>query len=171
MGSIMNDEGEGAGYLICRPIGTIRTPFRQREGTPIQPAGARSVKGQVEVFEAFAPGLKDLEGFSHIFLLYHFHRSGSWSPEVVPFMDHQPRGVFATRAPSRPNPIGISLVRLMKVEGAILHVEDVDMLDGTPLLDIKPYLPEFDSREATARGWLEGKSGKARELKADDRFG
>jgi tRNA-Thr(GGU) m(6)t(6)A37 methyltransferase TsaA len=132
--------------------------------------GAEGVKGTVEVDAEFAPGLKDLEGFSHVFLLYHFHRSSGWTPEVIPFMDDQPRGVFATRAPSRPNPIGISLVRLERVDGAILHVEDVDILDGTPLLDIKPYLPEFDSREVTARGWLEENSDKAREIRADGRF-
>ena len=124
----------------------------------------------MEVYEEYAPGLKDLDGFSHIFLLYHFHRSGDWKPEVVPFMDDQPRGVFATRAPSRPNPVGISLVQLVGVEGCTLQVLDVDMLDGTPLLDIKPYLPEFDSREVTARGWLEDNAGKAREMRADDRF-
>lgn len=167
---MMSEPRDGPGHLVCHPIGVIRTPFTEREGTPIQPVGARGVRGTVTVDREFAPGLKDLDGFSHIFLLYHFHRSGSWSPEVVPFMDDELRGVFATRAPARPNPIGISLVRLVSVEGAVLHVEGVDMLDGTPLLDIKPYLPEFDSREVTARGWLEENSKKAREMRADDRF-
>jgi tRNA-Thr(GGU) m(6)t(6)A37 methyltransferase TsaA len=166
----MSDEDLDAHTFSCRPIGIIRTPFTEREGTPIQPVGAEGVKGTVEVDSEFAPGLKDLDGFSHVFLLYHFHRSSGWTPEVIPFMDDQPRGVFATRAPSRPNPIGISLVRLERVDGAILHVEDVDILDGTPLLDIKPYLPEFDSREVTARGWLEENSDKAREIRADGRF-
>lgn len=166
----MNEPGQGRDNLACRPIGRIRTPFSQREGTPIQPVGARGVEGTVEVDEEYAGGLKDLDGFSHIFLLYHFHRSEGWTPEVVPFMDDQPRGVFATRAPARPNPIGISLVRLVGVKGRTLLVQDVDMLDGTPLLDIKPYLPEFDSREVTARGWLEENAGKARKIRADDRF-
>ncbi len=166
----MSEEHAGVETFTCRPIGIVLTPFTRREGTPIQTVGARGVKGTVRVDPEFAPGLKDLEGFSHIFLLYQFHRSAGWTPEVVPFMDDQPRGVFATRAPARPNPIGISLVRLVKVEGATLHVEDVDILDGTPLLDIKPYLPEFDSREVTARGWLEENSKKAREMRADDRF-
>jgi len=156
--------------FTCRPIGVIRTPFVQREGTPIQPIGAEGMKGAVKVNPEFASGLRDLAGFSHILLLYQFHRSKGWTPEVVPFLDDQPRGVFATRAPSRPNPIGISLVRLVSVEGATLHVADVDMLDGTPLLDIKPYLPEFDSREVTSRGWLEEKSKKAHGMRADGRF-
>ena len=156
--------------MVCRPIGRIRTPFTQVEGAPIQPVGAEGAEGTVEVFEEFADGLKDLEGFSHIFLFYWFHRSGDWSPEVVPFMDDRLRGLFATRAPARPNPIGLSLVRLREVRGPVLLVEDVDMLDGSPLLDIKPYLPEFDSREVTARGWLEKNASKAREMRADDRF-
>lgn len=166
----MKEKKQPPAALIFRPIGRIHTPFAEAEGTPIQPIGARGVKGTVEIEAEFAGGLKDLEGFSHIYLLYQFHRSVGWSPEVVPFMDDQPRGVFSTRAPARPNPIGISLVRLVSVEGYILQVEDVDMLDGTPLLDIKPYLPEFDSREGTARGWLEKNARKARRMRADDRF-
>lgn len=165
-----DERGPSSETMLFRPIGRIRTPFSGVEGTPIQPAGARGVEGTVEVFDEFAAGLKDLAGFSHVLLFYWFHRSGDWSPEVTPFLDDEPRGVFATRAPARPNPIGLSLVRLRRVEGAVLQVEDVDMLDGSPLLDIKPYLPEFDSREVSGRGWLEGNAKKARKMRADNRF-
>ncbi len=156
--------------IIYRPIGVIRTPFTEVNGAPIQSAGAVGVPGRVEVQAAYGEGLEDLAGFSHILLLYHFHRAGSWAPKVIPFLDHQPRGVFATRAPARPNPLGISVVRLLAVEGLVLHVEDVDMLDGTPLLDIKPYLPEFDSREVEGRGWLTEKAAKVRNTRSDGRF-
>lgn len=137
---------------------------------PIQPAGAAGVRGTVEVFEEYRPGLKDLDGFSHLILLYVFHRSQGYSLEVVPFLDKQPCGVFATRAPKRPNPIGLSIVRLGAVENGILQVLDVDILDGTPLVDIKPYVPRLDNRENVRSGWLE-QSGKAvAEHRSDDRF-
>jgi len=141
--------------IELRPIGTIHTPFQRPEGMPIQPAGAAGVKGTVEVFEEFRAGLKDLDGFSHITLLYIFHRSRGFKLEVIPFMDTRPRGLFATRAPKRPNPIGLSTVRLDRIENGILHVQNVDMLDGTPLLDIKPYVPEFDRQAEIRAGWLE----------------
>ncbi len=152
------------------PIGTIHTPFKKREGTPIQPAGAVGVRGTVEVFSEFADGLKDLAGFSHVMLLYHFHRGTGFSLRVTPFMDSEPRGVFSTRAPKRPNPIGVSIVRLLKIEDGTLHVENVDMLDETPLLDIKPYVPEFDYHEADRIGWLERARGSVGNKKSDDRF-
>ena len=128
------------------PIGVIHTSFTKLEGMPIQPACAVDVKGTVEVFKDFRSGLKDLDGFSHIILLYYFHHSHSFNLHVVPFMDSVPRGLFATRAPRRPNPIGLSVVQLDKIEDGILHIRNVDILDGTPLLDIKPYVPEFDVR-------------------------
>jgi tRNA-Thr(GGU) m(6)t(6)A37 methyltransferase TsaA len=128
------------------------------------------VQGRVEVFPEFTAGLKDLDGFSHIMLLYHFHRTEGFSLTVTPFMDSQPRGLFATRAPRRPNPIGLSVVRLLRCEGNILHIENVDILDGTPLLDIKPYVPEFDQHPAERIGWLEGAKGKVQSTHSDDRF-
>ena len=124
-----------------QPIGIIHTPFSRPEGMPIQPAGAVGITGSVEVLEQFRPGLKDLDGFSHIILLYQFHRSQGFSLEIVPFLDSKPRGVFATRAPKRPNPIGLSVVHLLRIEHNILYIENVDILDRTPLLDIKPYIP------------------------------
>ena len=153
-----------------RPIGIIYTPFKEPKGTPIQPTAAKGVHGRVEVFPEYTEGLKDLDGFSHIILIYHFHLSKKFSLKVKPFMDDQMRGVFATRAPSRPNPIGISVVRLIKIEGNILHIQDVDIVDGTPLLDIKPYIPEFDVRVVDRVGWLEGNLNKLHSLRDDGRF-
>ncbi len=153
-----------------RPIGVIHSPFKQTKGMPIQPAGARGVAGTVEVIPEYGDGLKDLEGFSHIFLLYHFHLSQGYSLMVKPYLDDSLRGVFATRAPRRPNAIGISVVRLVGIEGCTLHIEDLDIADSTPLLDIKPYVPEFDSREVERTGWLAGKAEKVAEVGADERF-
>ena len=126
------------------PVGVIHSPFERPNGTPIQPAGAKGINGSVEVFPQYAEGLQDVEGLSHIILIYHFHLSGEPALIAKPYMDTESHGVFAMRGPSRPNSIGISVVRLVKVEGNILLVKDVDILDGTPLLDIKPYVPEFD---------------------------
>ena len=153
-----------------RPIGVIHTPFKSLEGMPIQPAGALSVRGTVNVFPEYVKGLRDLDGFSHVMLLYHFHQAAEPKLVVTPFMNSQPRGVFATRAPTRPNPIGLSVVKLSKIEGSTLDVENVDILDGTPLLDIKPYVPEFDHHSADRVGWLEKAKGIVQNKKADDRF-
>ena len=152
------------------PIGIIHSPFMEIEGMPIQPPGAVGVRGTVEVFEDFHPGLKDLDGFSHIILLYHFHRSHGFNLHVVPFMDSEPRGLFATRAPKRPNPVGFSIVQLDKIEDGVLHIQGVDILDGTPLLDIKPYAPEFDAQMEVRTGWLEKAMKTPSSQKSDDRF-
>jgi tRNA-Thr(GGU) m(6)t(6)A37 methyltransferase TsaA len=152
------------------PIATIHTPYTRTEGMPIQPAGSAGVCGTIEVLEEYRAGLRDLEGFSHIILLYHFHRSRGFDLRVVPFMDTELRGLFATRAPNRPNPIGLSVVRLEKIENGVLHIRDVDMLDGTPLLDIKPYVPEFDAPAVVRTGWLEKPRGTVRDRRADRRF-
>jgi tRNA-Thr(GGU) m(6)t(6)A37 methyltransferase TsaA len=152
------------------PIGVIHTPFTERAGMPIQPPGADGVRGTVEVFEAYRPGLKDLDGFSHVILLYHFHRSRAYTLQTVPFMDTVPRGLFATRAPNRPNPIGLSVVRLDGIEDGVLHVRNVDVLDGTPLLDIKPYVPEFDHAAAVRAGWLDQARSTVADRRSDDRF-
>jgi len=153
-----------------RPIGVIHTPFESLRGMPIQPAGAQSAPGDVNVFPEYAEGLRDLDGFSHVILLYHFHQAADPKLVVEPFLDSRSRGVFATRAPTRPNPIGLSVVRLLRIEGATLHVENVDILDKTPLLDIKPYVPEFDHHAADRVGWLEQAKGAVRSKKADERF-
>jgi tRNA-Thr(GGU) m(6)t(6)A37 methyltransferase TsaA len=156
--------------MTFQSIGIIHSPFEGIENMPIQPTAADGILGTVEVFAEFAAGLKDLEGFSHIILLYHFHRVAQSKLTVVPFLDREPRGVFATRAPSRPNPIGLSIVRLLSVEGSVLRIENVDVIDGTPLLDIKPYVPEFDHPGAVQTGWLAMAGENAKEKKSDDRF-
>ena len=152
------------------PIGIIHSPYTEPENMPIQPSGAAGIRGTVEVFPDFQTGLKDLDGFSHIILLYHFHRSRSFNLQVVPFLDSEPRGLFATRAPKRPNPIGISIVRLEKIVDGVLHIRNVDILDGTPLLDIKPYVPEFDAQMNVRTGWLEGTGKAVADRKSDERF-
>jgi tRNA-Thr(GGU) m(6)t(6)A37 methyltransferase TsaA len=156
--------------LVCRPIGIIHTPFKELENMPIQPSGAAGIRGTAELFPEFAEGLKDLDGFSHIVLLYRFHESRGYKLMVTPFLDSEPRGVFATRAPKRPNPIGLSIVILVQIRGSSLEIENVDILDGTPLLDIKPYVPEFDHQENCRIGWLEQARGKVRSKKSDKRF-
>ncbi len=153
--------------LRFRPIGVLHSPFSERAGTPIQGAFAPEATGTVEVFGQFAEGLDDLDGFSHLYLIYAFHHSDGFRLKVTPFRDDTPRGVFATRAPSRPNQIGLSIVRLLRREGSMLHVAEVDFLDGTPLLDIKPYVPRFDHRDGCCSGWLEHSQDRTA---ADDRF-
>lgn len=137
---------------------------------PIQPAGAVGVAGTAVINPEFTLGLQDLDGFSHIILLYYLHRVEAASLLVTPFLDTQPRGVFATRAPRRPNPIGLSVVSLVRIEKNILYIENVDILDGTPLLDVKPYVPEFDHQPEIRTGWLEKAKGQVQNKKSDDRF-
>jgi tRNA-Thr(GGU) m(6)t(6)A37 methyltransferase TsaA len=156
--------------LELQPVGIIHTPFSDLKNMPIQPAGAQGIKGTIEIYEPFLPGLKDLEGFSHIILLFYFHKCTAYKMQVIPYMDTEVRGLFATRAPRRPNPIGLSIVQLNSVEGNLLHIQNVDMLDGTPLLDIKPYFPEFDSNQTFRSGWLESRKGKVLRKRSDDRF-
>jgi tRNA-Thr(GGU) m(6)t(6)A37 methyltransferase TsaA len=153
-----------------KPIGVIHSPFKEPRGTPIQTTAAKGIDGVVELFPKYAEGLKDLEGFSHIVLIYHFHLSKKPSLRVKPYMDSIKRGIFATRAPSRPNPIGISVVRLTKIRENRLWVKDVDIVDGTPLLDIKPYVPEIDAKDADKIGWLRKNIGKLHTVKDDGRF-
>jgi tRNA-Thr(GGU) m(6)t(6)A37 methyltransferase TsaA len=157
--------------ILYQPIGTIHSPFQSIENMPIQPAGAAGICGEVELVAEFAAGLRDLEGFSHIILLYHFHRAAEPRLIVTPFLDSEPHGVFATRAPSRPNAIGLSVVKLLSVAGNILQIENVDILDGTPLLDVKPYVPEFDHHQVQRTGWLATATGKVVDRRSDDRFG
>jgi len=157
-------------YIKFKPIGIIHSPFKETQGVPIQPKAGKDVKGTVEVFPQYAQGLSDLEGFSHIVLIYHFHLSRGFSLEVKPYLDEKLRGVFATRAPSRPNPVGISVVRLLKREKEKLFIQNIDIVDGTPLLDIKPYVPEFDKPEKIKIGWLEKKVKNLNQAKDDGRF-
>ncbi|MCK8518325.1 tRNA (N6-threonylcarbamoyladenosine(37)-N6)-methyltransferase TrmO [Methanoculleus sp. 7T] len=156
--------------IVFTPIGTVRSQFRDPKDMPIQPVGARGIRGTIELDPTYAAGLKDLAGFSRIIVLYHFHRSSGYSLEVVPFLDKTPHGIFATRAPRRPNAIGLSILRLASVDGATLHILDVDILDGTPVLDIKPYVPAFDAYPDERAGWLTTTSGAAGTVRSDDRF-
>ncbi len=152
------------------PIGTLHTPFRQIADMPVQPSGARGVAGSIELDASLAEGLRDLDGFSHLIVLYHFHKVTRVNLTVTPFLDPQPRGVFATRAPTRPNPIGLSILTIKAIHGNLIEVEDVDMLDGTPVLDIKPYVPEFDQRSDVRTGWLEKAPGRSVSMRSDRRF-
>ena len=156
--------------ITFTPIGTIHSPFTEIKGMPIQPTGAQGITGTIELNPAYIEGLKDLKGFSHIILVYHLHRSEGYSLMVKPFLDDKLRGIFATRSPHRPSPIGLSIVKLIKVDSSIIHVEGLDILDGTPLLDIKPYVPDFDSPPAEKLGWFTGKSERAEKARADERF-
>lgn len=142
--------------LTLRPIGVVRSPHTRPEDTPIQPVYARGVRGTIELLPEYESGLEDIEGFSHIYVIFQFHRSRAGGLTVTPYLDDSPHGVFATRSPRRPNPIGMSLVRLVGRAGAVLEIEDVDMLDGSPVLDIKPYAGRFDVREDARCGWQDG---------------
>jgi len=153
---------------IIQPIGTIHTPFTEAAGTPIQSSAANGAEGTIELLAEFEPGLKSLEGFDRIWLIYWFHRASEPQLMVQPYLDTSEHGIFATRSPARPNKIGISAVRLLGIEGKRLRVADVDMLDGTPLLDIKPYVPAFDHFPTTRVGWFQSKSAAG--AVADARF-
>lgn len=156
--------------IIYSPIGIIHSPYKEPKGTPIQPNAAKDIEGVVEIFPEYQRGLKDINGFSHIVLIYHFHLSKNYSLEVEPYMDDNLHGLFATRAPARPNPIGLSVVRLIKVEKNKLYVKDIDVVDGTPLLDLKPFVPEFNSQDIMKIGWLEKNIKKLSNAKDDRRF-
>jgi len=168
--ALASANGTGDAQLIVeyRPIGVVHSPFTQMKGTPIQPSRADGARGTVEVFPDFTEGLSDLDGFSHIILLCHLHRSTKSRLKVVPYLDTEPRGLFATRAPCRPNPIGLSVVRLLAIEDNVLSIENVDLLDGTPVLDIKPFVGEFDDHSDVRIGWLD--AVRKRRWRADDRF-
>ena len=153
-----------------RPIGIIHTPYKTPQGTPIQPPASKGAEADIKVFEKYAEGLADLGGFSHIYLIYHFHLSRKFSLKVKPFLDDESHGLFATRAPSRPNAIGLSIVELIGKEKNTLRVKNIDVLDGTPLLDIKPYVPGFDICKVHKIGWMEKKIKNLDAAEDDGRF-
>jgi len=156
--------------IIYQPIGIVNSPFNETVDTPIQPSSAIGYKGTLEIFPEFVDGLKDLEGFSHLIIVYHFHLSKGYKLHVKPFLDDEERGVFATRAPKRPNGIGISLVKLIKIEGSTLYIENIDALNGTPILDIKPYVPDFFEALDIEIGWLSKYKGSIPNMRPDNRF-
>jgi tRNA-Thr(GGU) m(6)t(6)A37 methyltransferase TsaA len=152
------------------PIGIIHSPLKDPSGAPLQSVSAKHVKGTVEVFPKYVSGLRDIAGFSHLILIYHFHLSRRAPLTVRPYLDRKEHGIFATRAPVRPNPIGISIVRLRKVRGGTIWVEGLDVVDGTPLLDMKPYVPQFDVRSVQSIGWFKRNISKLNGIRADKRF-
>lgn len=156
--------------IIYQPIGVVHSPFTKPEGTPIQPAADKDTAAVIEIFTGFSEGLSDLEHFSHIYVFFHMHLAGENGLTVIPFLDTNPHGVFATRSPGRPNPIGISVVCLEKIEGNKLFVKNIDILDGSPVLDIKPYIPQFDVFQTTKNGWFEEHAHKMENMKDDGRF-
>jgi tRNA-Thr(GGU) m(6)t(6)A37 methyltransferase TsaA len=151
-------------------IGVVHSPHKEPRGTPIQPSAALGIQGTVEILPQYVPGLQDLDGFSHIILIYHCHLCQGHRLKVKPFMDQIEHGVFATRAPARPNPIAVSVVRLICIQDNVLHIENVDIVDGTPLLDVKPYAPQFDVYRAECIGWLEQNVQKLPHIRDDARF-
>jgi tRNA-Thr(GGU) m(6)t(6)A37 methyltransferase TsaA len=156
VGTYGSNERMAADHWVIRPIGYVRSPHQAMDKTPIQPVFAPTCEGRIELGEQYAAGLKDIEGFSHLHVVYWMHRSGQPSLVVKPFLEDREHGLFATRAPARPNPIGLSIVRLVRREGNVLHVAGVDMLDGTPVLDIKPYIVRFDCIADARSGWQDG---------------
>ena len=156
--------------ITLQPIGYLETPFNDIADMPIQPSVLADTRGKAVLEEKFAPGLKDLDGFSHIILLFLLHKISGYQLEVVPFMDTLPHGIFATRSPKRPNRIGMSIVRVESVAGNVLQFKGVDMLNGSPLLDIKPYYSYFDQQTQVCNGWLEGKTLRPENLRSDKRF-
>jgi tRNA-Thr(GGU) m(6)t(6)A37 methyltransferase TsaA len=154
------------------PIGVVHSPFTSLAGMPLQTIAAQGIAGSIEIAPAFREGLADLDGFSHLILLTHLHHMSGYALSVTPYLDDQPRGIFATRSPRRPNPIGLSVVRLLAIdeEARTLLIEDVDLADGTPLLDLKPYVPAFDARATERIGWFAGRLDRLHTTRADDRF-
>ena len=156
--------------IVYLPIGYIYTPFEEISGMPIQPASAKGIKGKIELVPEFINGIQDLDGFSHLILLYHFHLSENFELLVTPFLDTHVHGVFATRAPKRPNSIGLSVVKLTKIEENILYIEDIDVINKTPLIDIKPYIPDFDAPEQIKTGWYRKEKTDISKVRSDKRF-
>lgn len=157
--------------ILYKPIGFIETQFETIDGVPIQPSGAANTQGIITLCDDYIEGLTDLDGFSHLILLYHFHLVKAPKLSVIPFMDDKPHGIFATRSPARPNPIGISIVRLKKIVGRQIFFDGADMLNKTPLIDIKPFFPKFDNRADAKAGWLENKTNiEISSIKSDNRF-
>lgn len=144
--------------ITYTPIGIIHSPFTQQEGTPIQGRYESDDKrAEIEVFQEYADGLKDIEGFSHLYILCHFHLSKPYNLHQKPYLDDTPHGIFAIRTPNRPNPIGLSVVRLIERKANRLVIAEFDILDNTPLLDIKPFIPDFEPTMNVRLGWLADK--------------
>lgn len=166
----MHKEAGPVATYTYTPIGTIHSPFTDIAGMPVQPVGARGVRGTIKIRDDLMGGLADLSAFSHLILIYALHRCSGYSLTVTPFLEPVPHGIFATRSPKRPNAIGFSVVRLVDVEGCAITIEDVDILDGTPLLDLKPYVRSFDAYPDSCCGWFEHVAENAKVARSDNRF-
>jgi tRNA-Thr(GGU) m(6)t(6)A37 methyltransferase TsaA len=166
--AVCRDENSVPAPFNLRTVGVIRSPFVEATGTPIQPCYAQGAEGKVLVDEAYAAALDHIDGFERVWLIYWMDRVTGFKTHVVPYRDTQNHGLFATRSPCRPNPIGMSVVRLVRREGRVLHVADVDILDGTPVLDIKPYVPDFDAHPGSKAGWFD--ATRENRTVADERF-
>jgi len=151
-------------------IGVIRSPYKTVENMPVQTSASKDIEAEIEIFEDYIEGISDLEGFSHIYLIFFLNMVRETKLRVIPFLDTVERGIFATRSPARPNPVGLSLVELVSVNKNVLKIRGVDMLDGTPVIDIKPYVPDFEICENVRKGWFEGKTGNADKILSDTRF-
>ena len=156
--------------IIYKPIGIVHSPFKKPEGTPIQPIAGKDTRGVIEIFPEYREGLKDLESFSHLYILFHLHLIRGKKLTLIPFLDTIPHGVFATRSPARPNPIGLSVVTLEKITGNNLYIKNIDILDGSPVLDIKPYISQFDVFNTTKNGWFDSSIHNMEKQKDDGRF-
>jgi len=156
--------------IIFNSIGIIHSPFKTVEKMPIQTSAGKNIKAEIKIYPEYENGLSDIEGFSHLYIIFHMNMSINYKLKVIPFLDTVERGIFATRSPARPNPIGLSLVELISVKKNILNIRGVDMLDGSPVLDIKPFVPEFETYDSIRIGWFEGKTEKAMNILSDGRF-
>lgn len=156
--------------IELKPIGVIHSPFKTLNNMPIQPTADNNSEGWIEIHNEFTAGLADLEGFSHIYLIFYLHECKGYKLKVIPFLDTVERGIFSTRSPIRPNPVGLSVVRLVSVSGNILKIQGLDILDGTPLLDIKPYVPMFEDKNEIRTGWFSGKENEISGRNSDGRF-
>lgn len=156
--------------MIIEPIGMIYTPFKELENMPIQPKGASNTIGKLIIDQKYADGLKDLDGFSHIYLIYHFHKANRTELVTTPFMDSVPRGIFSTRSPLRPSHIGISITKIISIQDNIVTIEGIDILNETPLIDIKPYIPEFESVVDVKTGWMNKNDTDVKLKLSDNRF-
>ena len=151
-------------------IGIIHTPFKTIENMPIQPSADNNSEGWIEIFDEYSAGLADLDGFSHLYLIFHLHKSTRFKLKVIPFLDTVERGIFSTRSPSRPNPVGLSVVKCISVKGNIITIQGLDILDGTPLIDIKPFVPLFEDTKDIRIGWFTGKDCSIPGKLSDGRF-
>ncbi len=162
---------ETHGVALYRPIGRVRSRWRALPGMPLQPSADTSGPAELQLDAEYTEAIDDLDGFSHVWVLSHLHRVGSWEPHVLPFLDTRARGTLATRSPRHPNPIGLSLVEITSIAAPVVRVSGIDLLDGTPILDLKPYVPRFDSVPDASPGWFAGRAELVDSIRSDDRFG